>query len=59
MVDKLKKIPSRRIIAGTAVALVVLFIVSGLFAFATESSARKTAALPQSICRLKILPGPA
>lgn len=45
MVDKLKKIPSRRIIAGTAVALVALFIVSGLFAFFTESSARKNGSL--------------
>ena len=45
MVDKLKKISSRRIIAGTAMALVALFVFSGLFSFATETAARKNGSL--------------
>lgn len=45
MVDKLKKISSRRIIAGTAMALVALFVFSGLFSFVTETAARKNGSL--------------
>lgn len=45
MVDKLKKISSRRIIAGTATALVALFVFSGLFSFVTETAARKNGSL--------------
>ena len=41
MVNRLKNISSRAIILGTALVLVASFIFSGLFAFVSESSARK------------------
>lgn len=49
MVDKLKNISSRRIIAGTAIALVLLFVAGGMFAFVTESSARKNGSLSTQV----------
>ena len=42
MIDRLKKISSRAIILGTATVLVAAFVFSGLFAFVSESSARKS-----------------
>ncbi len=42
MVNRLKNISSRAIILGTALMLTAAFIFSGLFAFVSESSARKS-----------------
>lgn len=41
MVKKIKKISSRRIILGTALVLVALFVAGGLFRFANETLSRK------------------
>lgn len=45
MIEKIKNISSRRIIAGTAVALVAVFVLTGLFGFVTETAARKNGSL--------------
>lgn len=42
MVNRLKSISSRAIILGTALMLIAIFIAGGLFAFVSESSARKS-----------------
>ncbi len=49
MVDRLKNISSRRIIAGTALALVAGFIAGGLLGFVTESAARKNGSLSTQV----------
>lgn len=48
MIDKIRKISSRRIIIFTAFALVAGFFASGLVGYVTESSARKNGTLVQS-----------
>ena len=42
MANRLKNISSRAIIIGTALILIAAFIAGGLFAFFSESSARKS-----------------
>ena len=49
MVDKIKRISSRRIICCTALVLVLMFIVSGFYGYITESSARKNGSLASSV----------
>ena len=45
MKAKIEKISSRRIITGTALALVAVYLLSGLLAFVTENAARKDGSL--------------
>lgn len=45
MVDKLKNLPSRTIIIGTAIILTAVFLLNGCISFLSESSARKDGSL--------------
>ena len=45
MIEKIKNISSRRIIMGTALALVALFLAKGTFGLVTETAARKNGSL--------------
>lgn len=47
MIDKIKRISSRRIITFTAIGLIAAFIVNGLVGYITETSARKNDSLSQ------------
>lgn len=47
MIDKIKRISSRRIITFTAIGLVAAFIANGLLGYITETSARKNGSLSQ------------
>ena len=49
MIEKIKNISSRRIILGTAIALIVLFLLKGSFGLVTETMARKNGSLEYKV----------